>query len=536
MTDPIVVVGSGASGMHFAQSALEAGRRVTMLDVGRPGPEPALPAADFATLKSELDDPVQYFLGEDYDSLILPGHSGEYYGFPPSKRHVFEGSDSFPHRASGFAPLLSFAAGGLAEAWTGGCYPFTDAELSDFPFGLAELIPFYELIARRIGLTGVEDDLAPFFAVHGGLLPPLDLDRHGRVLLEHYQRHKSALNRQHRCFLGRARLAVLSEDRGDRKACGHLGRCLWGCPVGALYTPSVTLHELLGHVGFTYERGVEVSHFRFGDGGRVNEVVARSHDGTVREFGVGTLVLAAGTLCTARIFLDSIWRDSGEVRELSGLTDNRQILMPFVNTKLLGTQFETESYQYHQLAFALDADDPHDYVHGLVTTLKTALIHPIVQSLPASVGTSLAAFKKLHAALGLVNINMADRRRDENRLSVEGSRDRDDSRLVIHYEPEAGEQRRLDATATRFRKILSKLGCIAPKGMMHVRPMGASVHYSGTLPMSTDRRPMTVDEHGKSRDFDNLYIVDGSIFPSLPAKNLTFTLMANAARIGSTFA
>ena len=287
---------------------------------------------------------------------------------------------------------------------------------------------------------------------------------------------------------------------------------------------------------FTYERGLEVSHFRFGDDGRVTKVFARSDDRAIRDFDVGTLVLAAGTLCTARIFLDSIRRDCGEVRELSGLTDNRQILMPFVNTKMIGSQFEPKSYQYHQLAFALDADDPHEYVHGLVTTLKTALIHPVVQSLPASLGTSLAVFKKLHAALGLININMADRRRDENRVAIEATRGGDDSRLVIHYEPEAGEERRLASIAGKFRKILRTLGCIAPKNMMHVRPMGASVHYSGTLPMSQEARPMTVDENGKSHDFENLYVVDGSIFPSLPAKNLTFTLMANAARIGTTFA
>ena len=32
-------------------------------------------------------------------------------------------------------------------------------------------------------------------------------------------------------------------------------------------------------------------------------------------------------------------------------------------------------------------------------------------------------------------------------------------------------------------------------------------------------------------DFDNLYIADGTTFPYLPAKNLTFTLMANSVRV-----
>ena len=61
--------------------------------------------------------------------------------------------------------------------------------------------------------------------------------------------------------------------------------------------------------------------------------------------------------------------------------------------------------------------------------------------------------------------------------------------------------------------------------------MGASVHYSGTLPMQADTEPFTSTAEGRVRPFENLYAVDGSGFPSLPAKNLTFTLMANAVRI-----
>ena len=35
-------------------------------------------------------------------------------------------------------------------------------------------------------------------------------------------------------------------------------------------------------------------------------------------------------------------------------------------------------------------------------------------------------------------------------------------------------------------------------------------------------------------NFENLWLADGSTFPFLPAKNLTFTLMANASRIAAT--
>jgi choline dehydrogenase-like flavoprotein len=61
--------------------------------------------------------------------------------------------------------------------------------------------------------------------------------------------------------------------------------------------------------------------------------------------------------------------------------------------------------------------------------------------------------------------------------------------------------------------------------------MGASVHYAGTIPMSTKRSPLTTSELCQSHDFDDLYVVDGTTFPFLPAKNITFTLMANAVRV-----
>jgi hypothetical protein len=263
--------------------------------------------------------------------------------------------------------------------------------------------------------------------------------------------------------------------------------------------------------------------------GRVRSVVAYSADGQTHEFPAGSLVLAAGTLCSARIFLESIHRDEGKVLELHGLMDNRQILMPFVNLRMLGRPWSPKSYQYHQVAMAVQPRNTSEYFHGLVTTLKTAMIHPLVQTLPFDLGTSVLAFRNVHSALGMVNINLPDHRRDENYVALDVSST--PHRLTIHYRPEKGEPERLKRTIATFRKILWKLGCFAPSRTVHVRPMGASVHYAGTLPMTDKPAPLACSKHCRSHDVENLYFADGSTFPDLPAKNLTFTLMANAIRI-----
>jgi hypothetical protein len=138
-SEPILVVGSGASGVHFAQTALEMGHRVTMLDVGYEAPATIHAGETVNGLKERLDDPVDYFLGERFESLILPGSRKEYYGFPPTKSYVFKPVPGRGVRSNGFAPLVSHAKGGLAQAWTAGCYPLTDGELGPFPFSLGEL-------------------------------------------------------------------------------------------------------------------------------------------------------------------------------------------------------------------------------------------------------------------------------------------------------------------------------------------------------------------------------------------------------------
>ncbi|OFW22330.1 MAG: hypothetical protein A3H97_11750 [Acidobacteria bacterium RIFCSPLOWO2_02_FULL_65_29] len=211
--------------------------------------------------------------------------------------------------------------------------------------------------------------------------------------------------------------------------------------------------------------------------------------------------------------------------------DNQQILMPFVNVRMLGRQYDPNTYQYHQVGLGLEGSTPREYVHGQITTLKTAMIHPIVQRVPFDLRTSLFLFRNLHAALGLVNINLHDTRRDHNTVVLEPASGETDGRLLVHYETGPAEAERIRHAMRRVRRVLRRLGCFVPPGMAHVRPMGASVHYCGLLPMSRARDPWTTSSLGQSHDFDNLFFVDGTTFPFLPAKNLTFSLMANAARI-----
>jgi len=118
-------------------------------------------------------------------------------------------------------------------------FPFNEEELADFPFSSDELAPYYDLVAERIGISGVDDDLARHLPVHRNLLPPLSLDEHSRRLLEKYEANRDAF-RALGATLGRSRTATLSADRDGRVACKLLGRCLLA-RLATIVTPDTIL-------------------------------------------------------------------------------------------------------------------------------------------------------------------------------------------------------------------------------------------------------------------------------------------------------
>ena len=63
-------------------------------------------------------------------------------------------------------------------------------------------------------------------------------------------------------------------------------------------------------------------------------------------------------------------------------------------------------------------------------------------------------------------------------------------------------------------------------------PLAGVAHQNGTIRFGNDPASSVLDRNCKAHDLDNLYVVDGSFFPSSAAVNPALTIMANALRVG----
>jgi len=61
---------------------------------------------------------------------------------------------------------------------------------------------------------------------------------------------------------------------------------------------------------------------------------------------------------------------------------------------------------------------------------------------------------------------------------------------------------------------------------------GRGYHCGGSIPMRENPKPFESDRLGRPHGWSRIHAVDATVLPSVPATTITFSVMANAHRIG----
>jgi choline dehydrogenase-like flavoprotein len=516
----VVIVGSGLAGTSAAYALR--GRDVLVLDVGhRPPGVPPLDANIYEMRQKERDL-FPLLIGERFEGLHnLYQRRISLKLKAPFMSYIVQDADRLsPLRSETFEPVMSFAQGGLANAWGAGVYRFNQRDLEEFPFGAEDLAPYYDQLAAHMGVCGSDDDLAPFFGHEPVLLPPLRLSRFAAGMQRAYEKHKPAFQRNG-VFIGRPRLAVLTEPHNHREAYRYENLEFFKPLNPAVYNPVFTLDELIRNRQVSLRRGRLVTRYKELPS-HVEVVSTDLSTGATECIQARSLFLAAGTLNTAKLVLRS--NDDCETR--LPLLDNGMCSIPLFRLDRIGSALEVNDTSMAQLNVV--HQDPGNGEISQATLYGTTgpLRSDVLFQFPLAISTSLLWSRYVAPAMGLLMLFYPGRKRPGNYIKLDAT-----GALEAEYAPEPASE-----VERKLIRMFRKIGFLSAPAMCQRPPMGSSIHYAGTLPMKHRPGRYETFPNGRLFESERIYVVDGACFPTLPAKNLSFTIMANAMRVATSYA
>nr|NJM01480.1 GMC family oxidoreductase [Desulfobacula sp.] len=356
----IIIVGSGPAGTAAALQL--AGGDVLLLDAGFTSPKiPKNFCGDLYHLRKKELNLFPSLVGDNFESLanLFTDKKINLKLKSPYMSYIIRNWKMLSHiDSTSFEGVVSLAKGGLANAWGAGVFRYTDEDLKEFPISYVDLEPYYDRLTEHVGISGVNDDLSPWFQQDKGLLPPIRLCGMAADLMERYIAAREFFNTEG-IFMGLARLAVLTVKHRGRAPYAYDHMEFFRPNIEAIYTPAFTLDELVCEGRVTYNPGWLVERFEEIDGGV--QVCARPvNGGEASFFKCRKLLLGAGALNTARIVLASA-RDNVT---LLPIMDNPMSCFPVFRLDRLGRVIEPEDASVGQLNIIYEGEEDVGTVQG----------------------------------------------------------------------------------------------------------------------------------------------------------------------------
>jgi choline dehydrogenase-like flavoprotein len=523
----ICIIGAGASGAAAAKVLTEAGARVVALERG-----PWRKRESFGG--DELANVNRYNLWPD--PILNP-------------RTVRTSADE-KARTELFCPVPQMVGGGTVH-WQGWLPRFTEddfrfrsvvgdlpgASLADWPITYAEIEPYYSLVEWAFGVSG-EAGANRFEGPRSRPYPcpPMPRSRYAQKFHEGcaalgwnaFQTPQAALSQP---FNGRPATVVsaFAQQHGD--------------PTGTRSSAlNVFIPDAVKTSRFDLRPDSYVRELSVDETGRIKSAVYADADGNLFEQEADLFILACGAVETARLMLLS---KSGR----------------FPNGLANGSDLVGRNVTFHEYSAAVGLfDDPiyawagggyvsastfqfyeHDASRGFaggghIAAAGVGIPLPINWRLPgtptwgaAAKGNDREHFNHSMAVAMVVH----DMPQHDNRVDL-------DDKVTdawglpvarITLKPHENDLAQGKFLIDRNAEILEAAGARSTQKVYIDRITGNCSHQHGTARMGDDPATSVLDRWCRAHEVRNLFVVDGSPFPTGTGANPTLTIMANAWRV-----
>jgi choline dehydrogenase-like flavoprotein len=514
----VLVIGAGPSGAVAAKRFAEAGFSVVCLEQGD--------WPDYAASKASGPNAELSAGRREWD-------------FDPNTRRN-RGDFPVDNSESDIAALMWNGVGGgsvvYATQWTRNLpsdfrVRSLDGIADDWPVSYDELVPFYERVEHDFAVSGLSGD--PAYPRHSTALPPAPLRRAGEML--------AATHNELGWHWWPGSNTIATRRHGGLGACTQRATCMWGCPEGAKASADRSHWPTALRLGVTLRTHARVSRIEVDRRGRATGAVYVDERGMERFQEASVVVLAANGVGTPRVLLNSDTAAFPDgLANRSGLVGKRLMMHPFATViGLFDEEIGTTQGVWGQIVYSLqfyETDPSRDFVRGA----KWGLVPtggPLSITQPYPWGSDPIWGEQFHdrvaERLGRSvgwGIIAEDLPSEENRIVLDPDsadeagipgvkvlyRTSDNSRKLLAFNIERAKESLLAAGA---RDVV-----VAPQ----LRESGW--HLLGTAKMGDDPATSVVDRWGRTHDVPNLYVFDGSTWPTSSGTTPTATIAAMALR------
>jgi choline dehydrogenase-like flavoprotein len=421
--------------------------------------------------------------------------------------------------------MESLGYGGLGAGWGLGSYVYSQGECEKVGLPYAAMQDSYQFVADHIGVSGGDDDVSPL--ILGSLKniqAPLIPDNAAQKLFAKYQKNK-AFFEKNKAYFGHPAMAILTADKGERKATSYFDTDFYADIHQSAYRPQFTIDALKNEPNFTYHGGQLVLSFTDKESAvEVNSLDLASNSKQV--FKAKKLVIAAGALGTARLVMRSL----PQISRLP-LLCNPYAYVPGIQWSMLGKKLDSKKSSMAQAMMIYDADGKNDDLVSLAFyTYQSLMLFRLIKESPLNIADNRILFQYLQSAFVIAGVHHPDRASDLKYLTLDNRSDSLSSDILMaSYQLTGDEKINIRDREKVIWKLLNKLGVMPIKKLDP--GAGSSIHYGGTVPFSITDKLGTQSPDGRLYATKNVFIADSSGFNFLPAKGVTLSLMANANRV-----
>jgi choline dehydrogenase-like flavoprotein len=501
----VVIVGAGASGSVYASVLAKAGKKVVLLETG----------PDW-----ELSDLIS---SEIWGRRIKPA------GAPI----LLEGKNPMTYAAQG-----GWGVGGAALHYFAN-FPRllpTDFRIKsehnrarDWPISYSDVAPFYDKVAREIGVSGdakAEQRWRPAGAAYP--MPPMKTFRNGDIWMKGFEASGIPMVP--------APVGMNSVEFNGRPACLYDGWCHVGCPIGALANPQIT------YLGDARKAGAEVRAMSTVTrvltnpaGTRVTGIEYYDDKQKKQTQEASAVVLAAWSAQNPRLLLNSATdKHPRGLGNSSGLVGHYMMSHHVASTWAMfdeDTQNHMGTIAVQYMSYERYPKTSHDGAFGssFITAGFALKTTDLANSRPDLFGPELADhMKRAERHLAGIKAFGEEQPNMENRVELTSAKDEFGmplGKLIHSYDTDAVAL--WNANLEEGLKVAKAAGA---KEAWSSRGSIPTSHLMGGTIMGNSAADSVVDSFGQSHEIPNLWVAGPGIFPTAGASNPTFTIFALSQR------